>query len=485
MRKIASLEIENRSFYNAAVLSFLDSIVSIHTNMDHGRYNRFRYVVGDVLDRRIKNAYPGGQGKIMVDMFFSTECFEVSIKDMGVPSWDNFSYDQESVNVSNATELRNYILDLWIDGIGLEKLGKDGQRIYMRMNILNPIQIKEPEPYPEIEVLDTNISIRQVETEEDIIEAIRCIYNEYGYTYGHERLYYVDNFMKMVKNKEVCSFLAVNDHGQTAGHFALKFSDVYKGMPEISTVVTRKEFRGLGLMKEYMDYCAEYGKQHGIRALMGEPVAYHPISQKAFLTAGFTAASLKLAYIPPKEDDAEERRLDLFASVKIIDEQAQSIVYPPKDLTAFVKKIYDNLGWKYEIQRKAERADATEISTEIVGSLKIASIYLKKASDDFADILKNAIKETARKKTEMIELMLSMSDPSCAYAYDIARKQGFIVAGVMPGGEYADYLVMQRLMGIEKDYDHLVAVGAFEELKNELMAINAEKTESEEGVDLR
>lgn len=472
MRKMASLEIENKSFFVAPVLNFLDSLVSNHPNMDYNRYSRFRYVVADVLGRRIKNAYPGKYGKLTVDFYFSVECFEVSIKDMGIPSWDNFSSAKESVDVNNPVELRNYLLDLWLDGIGMEKLGKDGQRIYMRMNILHHIQLKEPEPYPEIEVLDTNITIRQVESEEDIIEAIRCIYNEYGYKYPHEHLYYMDKFMKLIRNKEVFSFIAVNDHGQTAGHFALKFSDSYKNMPEIANVVTRKEFRGLGLMKKYMEFCDKFGKEHGIRALMGEPVAYHPISQKAFLSAGFTATTLKLAYVPPMEGYQEKHRSDLFACVKIIDDNAQSIVYPPEEMFAFVKNVYDSLGWKYEMHRNSEKAEHTKISTEVVPGMGIASVCVDKASDDFEDILKSAVKDSTRKKAEMIELLISLNDQSCPFAYEIAKKQEFFTSGLLPGGENSDYLVMQKLVGIDKTYENIVAVGAFEQLQNELIAID-------------
>ncbi len=480
MRKIASMEIWNKNFYLGAVLSFLDSIVSNHSNMEYGRYSRLRYVVGEVLENRIEKAYPGGNGTIEVELFLSDVYFEVSIKDKGVPAWTDFSYDNQNVNINNSQELRNYVLDLWTDGIGMEKLGKDGQRIYIRMKILNPIQFKVPELYPDIEVLDTNISIRPVETEADAIEAIRCIYSEYGYSYSYERLYYVDTLLNMIKNKELLSFLAVNDHGQIAGHFALAFSDVCKNMPEISTVVTRKEFRGLGLFGKFMNYCLEYGKQHGIRALMGQPVAFHPMSQKAFLKSGFTTTALLLSYIASdveSEYNKDNRRLDLFASVKIIDENAKSTVYPPEELYSFIDKIYHKLGWEYELICKLEKAESTQISVETNNALKVTKIILRSASDDFEKILKESIKDALRKKSEMIEMMISLNDPSCAYAYEITKQQQFVIAGVLPGGETDDYLMMQMLVGTDNCYDHLVTVGDFEELTKDIIVLNGQGKE--------
>ena len=64
MKKIASIEIENRKYYIFPVLSFLDAVISRHTAVDIGRYNRLRYVVGEVLKNRIETSYPGGQGPI-------------------------------------------------------------------------------------------------------------------------------------------------------------------------------------------------------------------------------------------------------------------------------------------------------------------------------------------------------------------------------------------------------------------------------------
>ena len=131
--------------------------------------------------------------------------------------------------------------------------------------------------------------------------------------------------MTLIKNKEIMSFLAVNDHGQTAGHFLLAFSDLYKNMPEVSTVVVKKEFRGLGLFAKFMDYCDEIGKEHGFRALMGQPVTFHPMSQKAFLRAGYTATSLLMSYINPEiesEYNKDGERLGLSVSVKMLDEDA-------------------------------------------------------------------------------------------------------------------------------------------------------------------
>ena len=474
MRKIASLEIHNQKLYIPAVLSFLDSIVSNHQGMDHGRYNRLRYVVGEILENRIEKSYPGSKGILNVDLFLSDSSFEVSVRDKGIPAWSDFS-SGDTPDITDTQSLRNYILDLWTDGIGMEKLGKDGQRIYVRMNIINRLTLRKPEPYPETVVLDTNITIKPVTTREDAIEAIRCIYSEYGYSYSYEKLYYIDSFMNMIKSGSLMSFLAVNDHGQTAGHFALAFSDVFKNMPEISTVVTRKEFRGMGLFSKFMDYCMEIGKKQGFRAFMGQPVAFHPMSQKAFIKSGFTATSVLLSYIGSdieSEYNKNNQRLDLFASVKILDKDAKSTVYPPALISGLIDKIYSKLGWKYEILSDSKMSESSEIKVDNVPQLRTCKIVVTECGDDFKFFLQDTVKDSLKRKNEMIELMISLNTPTCSPCFDIAKECGFSFSGVIPGGENCDWIIMQLLIGEDFDCDHLVTVGDFEELKNDVVKLN-------------
>ena len=463
--KIASLEIWNDSFYTDAVLSFMDGIVARHYSHDPRRWKKLRYVVGEMLNERMEKAYPGQRGRLWVELGLTETYFEVSIKDEGIPEWEDFSYD-ESLLAEEDKAMRNYLLDTMVDEVGMECLGKQGQRLYVRQRILNPIDFREPEPYQEAEALDTNISIVEVSTRAQALEAIRCIYDAYGYAYGYERLYYIDSFMSLIRSGQLISFIAVNDHGQTAGHFALSFSDTYKGMPEISTVVIRKGFRKLGLFSVFMDHCYKVAKERGLRALMGQPVAFHPMSQKACVRAGYTATALLLSYLDPSmsKEYAGEERKDLFAAMKIVDPQAESAVYMPDELIPFGKKTYDSLGWRYEFLHGSGPAGSSELAVEDNSAMKIKQILLQHSGEDIEKILRSSINAAILKKLEMIELLISLSSPSCSHGYEAAKKQGFIFSGLMPGAENGDYILMQMLMGAQPAYDRLVAVDIFEEL---------------------
>ncbi len=469
MIKVASIEIWNEKSYINPVLSFVDTFAS-QAGADIIRYNRLRFALCGILRTRIENCYPGGRGILYVDFYRNQTSFEISIRDKGIPGWQDFSYNLEHVT-SDAIALRNYILDQCVDGIGIEKLGKEGQRIYVRQSIKNPVEFKKPEPYQPMEVLDTNISIRTVETQQDAIEAIRCIYSEYGYSYSYESLYYVDAFLKAIQERQLISFLAVNEHGQTAGHFALSFSELFKNMPEISSVVIRREFRGLKLFSKFVEHCIKIAEEQHFRALMGQPVAYHTKTQKVLMSTGFTATSLLMSYIAAdlESEYNQGERLDLCAGVRIMDPTAQSIVYPPEELIPFIHKVYDRLGWKYEIREDYRPAEHTQIKIEDSSTLRMTRILLSEAGEDLEDFLKKTVRDTIHKKNEMIELMIRLDSPSCVYGYRAAKECDFAVSGVIPGGENGDYLMMQLLLGEEFDYDRLVLFGEFEELRDDIV----------------
>ena len=472
-KKIASIEILNKKHYVFATLSFLDAVISKHSAVDISTYNKLRFVVGEILKNRIENSYPGKEGSIWVDMFLDDTYFEVSIRDKGVPQWNSFEYDINNISL-DVNDLRNYVLDMWMDEIGMEKLGRDGQRIFIRQKIKNKITFAPPEPYEEITPLDNNITIRPVLTKEDVVEAIRCVYSEYGYSYSYERMYYVDSFMNMINNKEIMSFLAVNDHGQVAGHIAMSFSDMYEGMPEIASAVIRREFRGLGLLTKFIDHCVQVGKENNFRAVMAQPVAFHPMTQKALTKLGFTATSLLLSYLGTdieSEYNKDSKRLDLTACIKVLDENAKSVIYPPKELISFVTKMYDRLGWKYELCDTAGPAEETHLNIEDIAALRIKKIVITEAATDLEKILQGAVKDAIRKQCEMMELVISLSSPSCEYAYEIAKDSQFVLSGIIPGGAKGDYIIMQRLLAVDIEYDHLVLIGEYEELKNDIVEL--------------
>lgn len=192
------------------------------------------------------------------------------------------------------------------------------------------------------------------------------------------------------------------------------------------------------------------------------------------MSTGFTATSLLMSYIAAdlESEYNQGERLDLCAGVRIMDPTAQSTVYPPEELIPFIRKIYDRLGWKYEIREDYSLAEHTKVKIEDSSTLRMTRILLSETGEDFEDFLKKTVRDTIHKKNEMIELMIHLDSPSCVYGYRAAKACDFAVSGVIPGGENGDYLMMQLLLGEEFDYDRLVLFGEFEEIRDDIVKGN-------------
>ena len=75
---------------------------------------------------------------------------------------------------------------------------------------------------------------------------------------------------------------------------------------------------------------------------------------------------------------------------------AYSKIYPPKELTGFLKKIYDGLDWKYELCEDRQLSDSTQISIENHEQLMVTKMILQETADDLEMILKDTIQNTIK-----------------------------------------------------------------------------------------
>ncbi|MBR6647392.1 MAG: hypothetical protein IKL09_07745, partial [Clostridia bacterium] len=130
-RKLASLEITNDKGFIFPVMSFIDSLVQRHTSVDASIYQQIRFVALEVLKQRIENSYPGSKGDIFVELYIVGDFFEISVRDKGIPGWQDFSFDKSTIS-ENKKDLRNYMISIYVDEIGMEKLGNNGQRVFVR-----------------------------------------------------------------------------------------------------------------------------------------------------------------------------------------------------------------------------------------------------------------------------------------------------------------------------------------------------------------
>ncbi|MDD3654980.1 MAG: hypothetical protein PHO01_12540 [Desulfotomaculaceae bacterium] len=457
MSNIATIEIVNDMRLLGSTLTFIESLAQ-ELGFAKGKAARLRLSCEEILANRLQNAYTN-TGKIVVEVLLQKDILEVSIKDMGIPYWTNESaFDPRNI-VSNTEGLEFFLAARSVDRYGLEKLGKNGQRTYVQMFLPQEMELKK-EKEVEAAPLDSNFRCKRVGTDiTDIIAAITCIYNAYGYLYGYEALYYPEKFRELIEAGKFHSILAVNEHNEIGGHLALAFHEDFPSLPELATLAVKSSFRKYGLGRMLFEYGFKIARGLDVNGVLSQPTAFHNISQRICHSNGFTATGFLFHYVNEEARglyNQGERRLDLAICVKLFNLACRTI-YPPPEHCDFIAELYAKLGCAYEVGVGIIPSADGLFQWSINTPMRICKIIVNNVGAEIASSLDNVLNYCAKNKMEMVEMYLNMCEPGCVFGYAKAQEKGFIFTGIMPGSSRGDYLIMQHLLDYPVNFDAVVA----------------------------
>lgn len=362
-----------------------------------------------------------------------------------------------------------------VDSFLFEQLGAAGQRITFTMGRESATAVEESIPRKEEHLLDDRISCRRIRpTEEDILEAIRCIHSVWGYGYVHEDLYYIEYYREQMLSGRYISAMAENEHGQVLGHLALEEHNWFPGLPEMCNFVVKPFAQGLGLADKLHVAVDELGTQDHVEGFYVVAVTMHPRSQKIAMKHGFTPCGMIFHFAGPEKAGPMadgDRRLDAAVAVHILNRTKQHILYLPEECAPFVRRIFTREGLPYEeipekdgLQEERQprvsyQRDAANRSLDIridsIGSGAGQSLEWFRAQED-GDV-------------DVVTVFLNMSDPSCPTCYRYLREQGYRFSGCLPGSREGDYLILQDLKGFPIEEEKLILVPEFRELADLLL----------------
>ena len=83
---------------------------------------------------------------------------------------------------------------------------------------------------------------------------------------------------------------------------------------------------------------------------------------------------------------------------------------------------------------------------EFVHDMSLVEMQVDNAGTDFAQELEQMIVDFYKNGIEVVKVCLNMSNPSVAKAYELFAAKGFFFAGVLPGCESGEYLLLLHLM---------------------------------------
>lgn len=393
--------------------------------------------------------------------------FTIIIHDKGKP------YDFENVNEDISSSASIKLMRGLTDGIVFKNLGGMGreQRLIKHLTTLPTYEKREIEERSE-DLGNLEFDIHPLR-EKEAIEVSQCVYDEFGYTYPSEVVYYPEQFYEACQKHNYFSLVATAPNGEIAGHLALIFSPYFSGIAEMGVGVVKKKFRNYSLMSKLTNEIIRIAKDDfKLNALTAQPVAYHPYTQKICNKTDFHACGFVLHYLNydliTSFDDLDDRG-NVAVAFRIFQDGERTIHVPDeiKDLVQFVisnSKIKRIFG----MPSLPSEGTPSEVITDINQRMKIGKVFVERAGDDIYYALKTSLLAIKREKCAIVELFINMLDGGAPYAYEKAKELNYFCTGILPCAEKGDYLTMQCLLSDVVDYNSLQTIEPFTTIVNKI-----------------
>ncbi len=448
---------------NISITALYISNVATSLGINERKSRFLCFVVEAVLDMRIsqigkKNPF------IEIEVLKEFDDIVISIKDKGLPYV--LSENQRRI-LSNGFVYR----------YELSQLGSEGQRLSFYLKPDLDDSYKLPEIISE-ELLDNNFTfLKTDETDEQINEAIKCIYSTYGYDYIHESIYKIDYFRSLLQEKTFISTLAKNEHNQYLGHVGLTENKYFPGLFELGNLVTKPFARGNSIANRLTNYILKCADDFStIQGCFAECVLFHRGSQRISNECGFTPLGFVFHALPPHM--AEEvyrdgnRRLDFALNISMKNHDKLHNLYLPNDVKDYVLNIFEKENVKYELSSDINESVNSKINTSINNYTKASTIIIDESSNDIEMKIKDILNGSEVKDSEVVYCYLNINHFGCINCYNVLRSLGFIFTGLFPGSNRGDYLLLEHLLDKPLEYNKLLLEPNFELLLQDILKIN-------------
>lgn len=324
--------------------------------------------------------------------------------------------------------------------------------------------------------------------EPDDAESIaRTAFQSHGSVIFHEDIYYPERVRELIQSKEMVSVVAVTDENILLGHGALVSKGQDSLVEELTYGFVNPEFRSRGVISDIALCLLENARNRGIFAIQAMAVTSHIHSQKAILKYGFSETALLLATSAAasnwkKSEDKTLDRIGNLVLVKYLQDIKENTLFIPLQHERIIKEIYSRSGRKIQIEKGEDSPVIVPKESTLLNELDLiegwAFICILSYGKDIRERIKKIVNEAISQNLPAIQLLLPLHDPTTPFFTDIFETTGFFFAGVGPGDDAKEYLVLQYINWEDKGYDSVhVMDGMGENIKNYVKACdeNAKK----------
>lgn len=431
-------------------------------------------VVEEIVANIIEHEYlPGQRETITLILSLQEGSLELSVRFRGIPfDVDSLKQWEEKIGIdqiveSNGRGVGLRLIGQFSDEVTYRNLGWQGQEIC----VLRAVPVVESKPLPAEETKagaeSFKTAIRRMRPG-DAASISKLAYFAYRYTYIREELYDPEQVRLRNQDGRMQSYVIVSEmNDEIVGHMALFPDDLFAAVPELAAGFVHPHFRKAGGFNELTDLMVRDARAKGWQGVCGMTVTSHFYSQLAGLRAGMSESALFVSHVRPLsipniKDQAVTRESFLYL-VKLFDRSPRQPYYAPSRHREMIAKILGNasltatFGDAPTDTPLPERGKMeTRTDTQQCGHLVI-----RHWGHDTLHQLSDVLKRWCLDRMETVYLYLPLTQPATAANSAELEKRGFFFAGLMPGHDGVDWLVMQYLNNQRYDYGLLKAATPF------------------------
>lgn len=325
------------------------------------------------------------------------------------------------------------------------------------------------------ELLDEEFSFRRLnKDDEDILKAVTCLYDAYGYDYYHQHLYSVESFKKYMANGRYVPIIGENKHLQALTYCALDENAWFEGVPEFSNLVTSPIARGKGLASKIFVEAEKIAQEMNYEGIHVSAVAYHPYTQMMSNKLNYVPCAIEYSINPKGTGgSSEDRRLDCVIGAKIFNKTKKHDLYLMKECNELFKSIYDELALNYEIHNEQlENINDESIITYVIDTdTSNCFVKIDKCDKNIKQTLLDLANNKEVQSVDVLTINLMMNDIGAIDGYKVLKQLGFICTGCIPGSKNGDYMLLQKFKD-KPAYDKIVLEDNYQILADKVCSLN-------------
>ncbi len=300
---------------------------------------------------------------------------------------------------------------------------------------------------------------------EEAIEVSKCAFKSHGYSFFDDHIYYPDRLVKMIRDGDMISFVAVTLDEVFMGHACLLYQYPEDRCAELTFAFVNPEYRGQGALGHLAEALLAAKSRRPLEGLYAYAVANHPFTQKTNVRLGIRDCGLLLATSPASWKfkgipGDPNQRISVILAFRYIGAPKKLRLYAPAHHRELVEKLYRNIGADHEYAvPTAESALAGE-SVILTGTNQAegcAEIFIRRCGKDVVLEVRRLLRGFCLQQYAAINLFLNLEEPSTYHLTAEFEKLGFFFGGILPCGRIGDTLILQYLNNVDLDYSKIIA----------------------------